>query len=142
MDKFAHFIEAQAPLMEAVEAELVAGRKQTHWMWFVFPQLHGLGHSPMARRYAIHSLAEAQDYLEHSVLGPRLRRCTGIVNAIVGRSIYDIFGAPDDLKFRSSMTLFDVAAPRDVFHAALEKYCHGSPDEQTLEMLEDANHAQ
>ena len=117
-------------------AELRAGRKSSHWMWFVFPQIHGLGRSPMAQRFAISSLAEAEAYLRHPVLGPRLRECTQLVNAVEGHSIEDIFGYPDYLKFRSSMTLFAHAAFDDpVFSDALRKYFAGKEDVLTLERL-------
>jgi uncharacterized protein (DUF1810 family) len=104
------FLDAQAPVYERVLGELRAGRKRSHWMWFVFPQIAGLGQSEMARRYAISSLAEAKTYREHPVLGARLRDCTALVNQVDGRSIDEIFGYPDDLKFHSSMTLFARAA--------------------------------
>ena len=100
------FVEAQDPVFEQVCSELRAGRKQSHWMWFVFPQLKGLGHSAMAHRYGIASLAEAEAYIKHPILGLRLRECTRLVNLVEGRSIEQIFGYPDDLKFRSCMTLF------------------------------------
>lgn len=117
------FVTAQDPVLEQVRVELRAGRKRTHWMWFVFPQLQGLGQSPMARKYAISSRAEAGAYLEHPILGPRLRECTELVNRIEGRSIEQVFGYPDDLKFRSCMTLFAEASPdSQVFKDALKKY--------------------
>ena len=117
------FVIAQDPVFEQVRAELRASRKRTHWMWFVFPQLKGLGHSPMAEKYAIASQEEAAAYLEHPILGPRLRECTALVNQIEDRSLDQIFGYPDDLKFRSSMTLFAQAATdNQVFKAALAKY--------------------
>ncbi len=100
------FVEAQAPVFERVCAELEAGRKESHWMWFVFPQIEGLGRSPTAQRFAISGRDEAEAYLRHAVLGPRLRRCTELVNGVEGRSAHQIFGAPDDMKFHSSMTLF------------------------------------
>src|SRR6202165_3427526 len=100
------FVDAQAPVYQRVLAELRQGQKQSHWMWFVFPQLVGLGHSPMAARFAIASRDEAVAYLEHGILGPRLRQCTALVNAVQGRTIREILGSPDDLKFCSSMTLF------------------------------------
>ena len=105
------FVDAQRPVFEGVCSELKAGRKQGHWMWFVFPQLKGLGYSSMAERYGITSRGEAEAYLEHSVLGPRLRECTKLVNLVEGRSIEPIFGYPDYLKFRSCMTLFANATP-------------------------------
>jgi uncharacterized protein (DUF1810 family) len=104
-------------------------------MWFIFPQIEGLGHSAMAERYAIRSFDEAEAYLEHSVLGSRLRECTVAALGHRARSASDIFGYPDDLKFRSSMTLFDVASPDDVFDAALAAFFDGKPDEMTLANL-------
>jgi uncharacterized protein (DUF1810 family) len=130
------FVTAQAPDMEQVFAELRAGRKQGHWMWYVFPQLKGLGHSSMASRFGISSREEAQAYLEHAILGARLRECTKLVNQVEGRSVDEIFGYPDDLKFRSSMTLFAQAAPGDpVFAEAVRKYFGGRFDPLTLERL-------
>jgi len=130
------FVEAQDPVIETVKDELRSGRKRTHWMWFVFPQIAGLGSSEMSRRYAISSRDEAEAYLDHSTLGPRLRECTGIVNAIDGRSANDIFGSPDDKKFRSSMTLFDAVADDPApFRMALDRYYDGGPDRRTLELL-------
>ncbi len=130
------FIDAQAPVFDRVCAELASGRKASHWMWFVFPQIRGLGHSPMAERYAISSLAEAHAYLVHPVLGPRLRRCVALVNAVEGRSIRDILGPPDDLKFRSCMTLFaHAAADGAVFRAALDRYFAGEEDPATQARL-------
>ena len=120
------FVTAQDPVFEQVRTELRAGRKRTHWMWFVFPQLQGLGHSPMAQKYAISSLEEAAAYLAHPTLGARLRECTDLVNHIKDRSIEQIFGYPDDLKFRSCMTLFADATPdNQVFKDALKKYYPG-----------------
>lgn len=130
------FVEAQEPVYEQARAELREGRKQGHWMWFIFPQLRGLGHSPTAQFFAIRSRAEAEAYLQHPVLGARLRECTTLVNAVRGRGVSEIFGFPDDLKFRSSMTLFAEVAPDDaVFRQALEKYFEGEPDERTMELL-------
>ena len=127
------FVGAQAPVIERVRAELSEGRKRNHWMWFIFPQIAGLGHSPMAQRYAIGSLDEARAYLAHPILGPRLEECTRLVLAVEGRSASDIFGWPDDMKFRSSTTLFAEAAPdRPVFALALRKYFAGEPDAETL----------
>jgi len=135
-DGLQHFVDAQAPVFAQVLAELRAGRKRSHWMWFVFPQLEGLGHSAMARRYAIASLAQARAYLRHAVLGPRLVSCSTLVLEVSDASIHTIFGSPDDLKFRSSMTLFAQAAPEiDVFDACLRKYFAGAPDPQTLALL-------
>ncbi len=130
------FVQAQDPVLAQVRLELADGRKRTHWMWFVFPQLRGLGHSPMAQRYAIASLAEAQAYLEHPVLGPRLTECTGLVLKVEGRSIHQILGSPDDLKFHSSMTVFALAQQHDpVFRRALNKYFDGVLDRLTAERL-------
>jgi uncharacterized protein (DUF1810 family) len=130
------FVEAQDPVIDQVKQELRSGRKQTHWMWFVFPQVAGLGKSRKAKRYAISSRAEAKAYLDHPILGPRLRECTEIVNNIQGRSANDIFGSPDDLKFRSSMTLFDeVAADPTLFRTALQQYYNDDPDQQTIQFL-------
>jgi uncharacterized protein (DUF1810 family) len=122
--------------MEQVLAELRAGRKVSHWMWFVFPQIQGLGHSPMSQRFALASRAEAEAYLHHPILGPRLRECTRLVNEVNGRSIEEIFGYPDDLKFHSSMTLFAQASAEDqVFVDALRKYFGGERDPLTLERV-------
>jgi uncharacterized protein (DUF1810 family) len=112
LDRFhlERFVEAQAPVYTQVCEELRGGEKRSHWMWFIFPQIRGLGRSPMAERFAICSLEGARAYLEHEVLGERLRECTGLVNAVGGRSANEIFGEPDDLKFHSSMTLFAQAA--------------------------------
>jgi uncharacterized protein (DUF1810 family) len=130
------FVTAQDPVYEAVVAELRAGEKRTHWMWFVFPQIAGLGTSGMARRYAIASREEAAAYLGHPVLAPRLVQCTSIVNALSGKSLEQIFGGIDALKFRSSMTLFAaVSAGQSPFALALAKYAEGRPDERTLELL-------
>ena len=131
----ARFVAAQSPVMDQVLAELRAGRKRTHWMWFVFPQIAGLGQSAMARRYAIASLAEARAYLVHPVLGGRLETCTGLANAVQDRSALEVFGAPDDAKFRSSMTLFKHAGDKAVFEEALVKYFAGEEDAATVERL-------
>ncbi|MGB8276513.1 MAG: DUF1810 domain-containing protein [Methylovirgula sp.] len=130
------FVDAQAPIFAQVCAELREGRKRTHWMWFVFPQIAGLGVSEMARRFAISSRAEAAAYLEHPILGPRLKECTSLVNRVEGRTAREIFGSPDDMKFHSSMTLFATVAPdNDVFKEALRKYFGGVGDRLTLERL-------
>jgi uncharacterized protein (DUF1810 family) len=136
-DDLQRFIVAQECVYTAVEAELRMGRKQTHWMWFIFPQLRGLGSSAMAHRYGIDSLAEARAYLEHPLLGDRLRTCTSLVLAARGRTLREILGEPDDMKFRSSMTLFSLASsdPKNVFCQALELYCDGHLDEKTLALL-------
>jgi uncharacterized protein (DUF1810 family) len=129
------FVDAQAPVYRRVLAELRQGQKQSHWMWFIFPQLAGLGHSPMARRYALGSGEEAAAYLDHGVLGPRLRECTALVNAVEGKAIRDILGSPDDLKFCSSMTLFGAISPDPEFAAAITKFYDGTPDRKTLQLL-------
>jgi uncharacterized protein (DUF1810 family) len=130
------FVDAQAAVFEQVCSELRAGRKRSHWMWFIFPQIKGLGSSPMAMRFAISSLAEARAYLDHAVLGPRLRECCEIVVRVAGRSVDEIFGYPDDLKFHSSITLFTKAAVENrVFLDALEKYFGGELDRATVERL-------
>jgi len=131
------FVEAQAGVYAQACAELRNGRKQSHWMWFVFPQIHGLGSSPMAMKYAIASLDEARAYLAHPVLGPRLRECVGIVMAVQGRTVEQIFGYPDDLKFRSSMTLFAKAsADADGgFDEVLQRYFDGAMDQGTLDRI-------
>jgi len=134
------FVDAQAGLIDAVREELRQGRKRSHWMWFVFPQLAGLGHSAMAQRYAIASLAEARAFLAHPVLGPRLRECSALVFAVDGRDVHQIFGAPDDLKFWSSMTLFDAADPsQEIFGNCLRKYFGGRRDGATLSRIDGSN---
>ena len=130
------FVEAQEGVYEQACAELRAGRKRSHWMWFVFPQIRGLGSSPTAVRFAISGMEEARAYLEHPMLGPRLRECTAIVVGVEGRSVEEIFGYPDDLKFHSSMTLFAKAGEEaGVFGEALEKYFGGRMDGGTLERI-------
>ena len=130
------FVNAQNPMFEQVCSELRQGRKESHWMWFVFPQLKGLGHSWMADRFAVSSRDEAEAYLGHSILGPRLKECTRLVNLVEKRSIEQIFGYPDNLKFRSSMTLFSyIGSDNEVFVTALQKYFGGQPDRLTLERL-------
>ena len=130
------FLSAQAPVIEQVRAELRAGRKRGHWMWFVFPQIAGLGHSDMARRYAIASLDEARAFAAHEILGARLIECAALVVAVKGRSIGEIFGSPDDLKFHSSMTLFARAALEEpVFKEAPRKYFGGVEDRATVERI-------
>lgn len=132
------FVIAQAPVFAAVTAELRVGRKRSHWMWFIFPQLRGLGRSPTAEFYGIGSLAEARAYLTHPVLGPRLDLCTRLVLGIESGSLRAVFGSPDDLKFRSSMTLFALAASNEdnVFRAALDRFCNGRLDGETVRLLE------
>jgi uncharacterized protein (DUF1810 family) len=129
------FVEAQAGAYAQACAELRAGRKRSHWMWFVFPQIRGLGSSEMAVRYGISEREEARAYLDHPILGPRLLECAGIVVGLQGKTVGEIFGYPDDLKFHSSMTLFgEVEGPAErVFHQALKKYFGGKIDQATLE---------
>ncbi|HWW22579.1 MAG TPA: DUF1810 domain-containing protein [Edaphobacter sp.] len=138
IDRFGleRFVEAQEGIYEQACAELRAGRKRSHWMWFVFPQIRGLGSSPTAVRYGVSGLEEARAYLEHPVLGVRLRECVGIVCGVEGRTVEEIFGYPDDLKFHSSITLFVKAAGEGgVFREALEKYFGGEMDRGTLERI-------
>ena len=130
------FVDSQDPCFERVCSELRDGRKTGHWMWFIFPQIKGLGNSPLARSFAVSSKEEAEAYLRHSILGPRLRECTRLVNLTEGRSIEQIFGYPDDLKFRSSMTLFAHATSENqIFIDALQKYFGGEFDALTLDRL-------
>lgn len=130
------FVEAQEGVFEEACAELRRGRKTGHWMWFVFPQIAGLGFSETSRRYAIRSLDEARAYVAHPVLGPRLREICRIVNGIGGRSAYEVFGSPDDMKLRSSMTLFARAVEENgVFLEVLRRYFAGVEDERTVELL-------
>ena len=130
------FLDAQHSIYGQVRDELQAGQKESHWMWFIFPQIKGLGTSPTAQKYAITGIDEAKAYLEHPLLGFRLRECTQLVNGVVGRSIEDIFGYPDNKKFHSSMTLFAHVSTGDrMFTAALAKYFQGKLDRKTLERL-------
>jgi uncharacterized protein (DUF1810 family) len=139
------FVDAQQPIFETVKRELRAGRKQSHWMWFIFPQIRGLGHSDMARKFAISSQEEAEAYLNHPVLGNRLRECSGLVASHRERSIEEFFGYPDTLKFRSSMTLFahvalnmqrdQTGSSNEVFDECLGKYFKGEADPLTLALL-------
>ncbi len=130
------FADAQDRVYDTALAELSAGAKRSHWIWFVFPQLRGLGHSATAQRYGISSLDEARAYLAHPTLGPRLRECARLVGQIDGRSAGDIFGSPDDLKVRSSMTLFARATDDNAdFRAVLDKFYDGIEDALTVERL-------
>jgi uncharacterized protein (DUF1810 family) len=130
------FVDAQRVVYPTALAELRAGHKRTHWMWFIFPQMEGLGGSEMARRYAIRSADEAAAYLAHPVLGPRLRECASAVAMHGERAIGDIFGHPDDLKFHSCMTLFaDIAPDEAVFQACLDRFFDGAPDTATIGRL-------
>ena len=131
------FVDAQESRIADALAELRAGRKRTHWMWFVFPQLRGLGHSQMARHFGIASRDEAVAYLAHPLLGPRLRDCVELVLAVRGRTAHEIFGSPDDMKLRSCLTLFgEVAGGDSVFDRALRQFCGGQPDAATLSLLD------
>jgi uncharacterized protein (DUF1810 family) len=126
------FVDAQEGVYAQALAEIRSGRKRSHWMWFIFPQFAGLGFSPTSQRYAIRSLEEAQAYRSHPVLGPRVIECAEAVLAVDGRSAHDIFGSPDDMKLRSSATLFaSVAEANSVFHRLLDKYFDGEPDATT-----------
>jgi uncharacterized protein (DUF1810 family) len=130
------FVLAQDRVFDHVLSELRAGMKTSHWMWFIFPQIRGLGRSPISLEYAISSREEARAYLQHPILGPRLKECTRLVLGLQGRAVEDIFGSPDDMKFRSSMTLFAQVSPEDdIFQRALEKYFAGVPDQLTLDRL-------
>ena len=130
------FVHAQEGVIDRVLAELRAGRKRTHWMWFIFPQIAGLGSSEMSQFFAISGREEARAYLQHPILGPRLRQCTELVNQASTRTISEIFGYPDDLKFGSSITLFATVAPDEaVFRTALDKYFGGKPDPATIARL-------
>ena len=131
------FLSAQEGVYERALAELKGGQKRTHWMWFIFPQVDGLGYSPTSKRYSIKSIEEARQYLNHPVLGKRLLECTEAVVALKGGSISENFGYPDDVKFKSSMTLFEkIAGSGSVFKVALDRYCHGERDATTLRLLE------
>ncbi len=135
------FVVAQSAVFDDVRSQLREGRKKSHWMWFVFPQLEGLGVSQTARAVAISGLAEPRAYLAHPVLGPRLRECCALVNRVEGRSAHEIFGDPDDMKFRSCLTLFAAAAPgEEVFAQALEKYFGGERDGRTTGRLGRGEH--
>ena len=134
------FVDAQESVYPRVIEELREGDKRNHWMWFIFPQIQGIGNSPTAQRYAISGIDEARAYLAHPILGPRLRECTVMVNAVEHKTLDAIFGYPDNLKFRSSMTLFmqaakNSAADSAIFAKALDTYCNGEPDPLTLAKL-------
>lgn len=134
----ARFVGAQAAVFDAAVDELRAGRKRTHWMWFVFPQVRGLGSSPTAQFYGISCLDEATAYLQHPVLGPRLEVAVSAVQCSPAPSLNALFGSPDDLKFRSSMTLFAVAGPEGPYQAALVRWCGSEPDHRTVALLRQA----
>src|SRR3954468_9495363 len=129
------FLDAQTPVYDRVLSELRGGRKKSHWMWFVFPQIEGLGRSELSVKFAISGRQEAQAYLDHAILGPRLRECTTLVLKAQPRPIEQIFGSPDDMKFQSSMTLFDAVAPKAVFGQALDAFFAGRRDQATLDTL-------
>jgi uncharacterized protein (DUF1810 family) len=136
--RLAEFVAAQSAVYDQVLRELAAGKKETHWIWFIFPQIAGLGSSEMSQRFGIASLTEAQSYLRHDILGPRLRECTALMLASPHWDIRSILGDPDDLKFRSSMTLFAAAAPEEsIFEAALEKFFGGKHDALTIKRLQE-----
>lgn len=135
------FLRAQEGVYDRALVEIKSGQKRTHWMWYIFPQIDGLGYSPTAKRYSIKSMEEAREYLNHPVLGKRLLECTEAVVALKGGSISEIFGYPDNLKFKSSMTLFGkIAGLGSVFSSALDRYCHGERDTATLRLLEKPHH--
>lgn len=130
------FVEAQQPVYASVKAELTAGRKTSHWMWFIFPQIKGLGHSPTARHFALASRSEAVAYWRHPVLGARLKECTELMFAAEGKPAIDILGSPDDLKFKSSMTLFSLVAPEEPkFKRAIDQFFAGQADAKTVELM-------
>ncbi len=134
-DDLQRFVDAQSRVLDHVRQELKAGRKTSHWMWFIFPQIKGLGHSATAKRYALADLEEARAYLAHPILGPRLIECTRAVLHLKDKPLGEIFGNPDDLKFRSSMTLFAHASDQPVFHEALAHFCGGEEDSETVKRL-------
>ena len=139
--QLSRFVKAQDQIYDRALAELKSGRKRSHWMWFVFPQIEGLGFSATTQYYSIKSLEEARRYLDHPVLGKRLRESTETILALEGLSASSIFGYPDDLKLKSSMTLFaGVAEGQSVFMRVLEKYYQGNPDERTVAILERLKH--
>ncbi|MBS0423101.1 MAG: DUF1810 domain-containing protein [Proteobacteria bacterium] len=130
------FVQAQAHDFEIALTEIAGGRKRSHWMWYIFPQFAGLGFSAMSQHYAIRSAAEAQAYLNHPILGPRLMQCCETLLAINGRSAHEIFASPDDLKLQSCVTLFASVTPADsVFERVLEQYFQGERDQKTLDFL-------
>lgn len=136
MGDLRRFVEAQAPLYEQALSELKAGHKRTHWMWFVFPQLKALGQSSMAKYYGLHDLTEARSYWGHPVLGPRLKECVAAVLSVESRSVHQIFGSPDDLKFCSCLTLFELLDVETCFGAALDRFYEGRRDSITQSLME------
>lgn len=135
------FVQAQAPVYEDALSELRSGKKCSHWMWFIFPQLEGLGRSSMAQRYSIKSADEARAFLNHPILGPRLRECVTAVNGVVGRSAHEIFESPDDMKLHSSATLFAQVSQETIFQQLLDNYFDGQPDDQTVHLLRKGSEA-
>ena len=137
------FVQAQERNYDQALREIRAGRKQSHWMWYIFPQFEGLGFSPTSQRSAIKSIAEAEAYRQHPVLGRRLVECCEAVIGVNGRSANEIFGSPDDVKLWSSATLFaQVSAPGSVFESLLSKFFEGAPDQQTLHLIAGASETQ
>jgi uncharacterized protein (DUF1810 family) len=137
--KLADFVAAQDVVYDQIVSELKAGRKRTHWIWFIFPQMTGLGFSAMSLKFGIASKSQAKEYLNHNVLGSRLRECTQLLLDLPSRNISDILGYPDDVKFRSCMTLFNVAAPEEtIFEEALKKFFAGERDAATINLLRDS----
>ena len=135
----ARFVSAQQDVFDRALREVKSGQKASHWMWYMFPQLRGLGHSPIAQRFGITGIEEAKAYLEHEILGPRLITLCEAALSVKGRSATELFGAPDDLKFRSCATLFAQLSPVDsVFHKILDQYFAGIPDQRTLQLLIDS----
>ncbi len=133
------FVQAQKGDYARALSEIGSGRKRSHWMWYIFPQYEGLGFSPTSQRYAIKSVKEAEAYLEHPVLGPRLAECAAAALVVEGRSASEIFGSPDDMKLRSSATLFaHISPPGSVFARLLERFFHGQPDQKTLDLIGQA----
>lgn len=131
------FVEAQSRNYDQALAEITLGQKRSHWMWYVFPQYVGLGSSPTSRRFAIKSIAEANAYLRHDVLGPRLVECGEALLVVEGRSAHEIFGSPDDVKLKSSATLFSRVSPAgSAFHRLLDRFFAGEPDRRTLDLIE------
>ena len=137
MGDLRRFVEAQAPLYDRVLEELTSGRKQSHWMWFVFPQLKALGRSSMAQFYGLHDRIEAVSYWSHPVLGPRLKECVLAVLDVKSTTAHEIFGSPDDLKFCSCLTLFEQVSPDECFGVALERFYGGRRDEHTMALLDE-----
>jgi uncharacterized protein (DUF1810 family) len=136
----ARFVEAQEEDYETALSEIKTGRKRSHWMWYIFPQFEGLGSSPTSRHYAIKSVGEAEAYLAHPLLGPRLIECAEAVLRVQGRSAHDVFGSPDDMKLRSCATLFQSVSPDgSVFHRIIDQFFEGRPDERTIRLLRNSS---